>query len=505
MSQVSRLTLFFATAITSAAIIYSGCRQDEIVIDLAGSGYPEEVGKIILTKCAVTGCHNSQSEGGAAGLDLSTWEKLMEGDRNGAVCVPYAHDYSTLFIYTNVYSDLGVTGTPSMPLDREPLSREQVITLRNWIDAGAPNANGFVKFSDNPNRKKYYITNQGCDVVCVVDAETNLQMRYIPVGADAAIESPHNIRVSADGQYWYCCFIAGRYIEKHRASDDALVGRILLGSSSATAVGNWNTLALTPDGRYAMVVDWSPNGRIAIVDIENMRWVVTWQGSNYLVQPHGSIVQERNDTTFFIATANAGNYIYRLDTMDVFGVSIPEKTEIPIDGTSIAVNNNLVNVHDIVFSPDGSKYFVTCFASNTINVMDAMTDQFITSIPVGVYPQEVAISGDPSTPYLYVTCMEDTATYSGNRGSVWVINWQTNSVVTTINTGFQPHGIAVNDDRHQVLVANRNAFPGGPAPHHLSSCGGRNGYFTLIDMTTNTLVPGSKTELAVDPYSAVYR
>jgi DNA-binding beta-propeller fold protein YncE len=101
--------------------------------------------------------------------------------------------------------------------------------------------------------------------------------------------------------------------------------------------------------------------------------------------------------------------------------------------------------------------------------------------------------------------MEDTGTYPGNRGSVAVINWMTGSLITTVNSGYQPHGITVDDDRKLVVVANRNNTVGGPAPHHSTSCAGRNGYFTLIDMNTNTLVPSSKTELIVDPYSAAYR
>ncbi|HLG04208.1 MAG TPA: YncE family protein, partial [Bacteroidia bacterium] len=343
------------------------------------------------------------------------------------------------------------------------------------------------------------------DVVTVIDAETNLQMRYIPVGSDAAIESPHNIRVSPDGEHWYCCFIAGRYLEKHRTSDDGLVSRVLLGPNSAAAVGNWNSLSVTPDSKYAMVVDWSANGRVAIVDLENDRWIITWQGAGLFEYPHGSFVQLRNDTTFFLATANSGNFIYRIDTLDP-NLSFPPHIEkIPIDGTTIPASNNTVNAHDLVFSPDGTKYFVTCSGTNSVSVMNALTDQFITSIPVGIYPQELAVSEDPLTPYLYVTCMEDTATFPGNRGSVFVINWQTNTVVTSIYTGFQPHGLAVNDDRRQVLIGNRNVFPGGPAPHHTTSCGGRNGYYSIIDILTNTLVPGSKTELVADPYSAAYR
>lgn len=115
--------------------------------------YPDDIGKIIITQCAVTGCHNDASKNAAGGLSLSTWEKMMEGSRNGAVTVPYSYQQSSMFLFTNTYSDLGVFVPPSMPFGRAPLSRDDVFALRLWINAGAPNKNDFVKFSDNPNRK----------------------------------------------------------------------------------------------------------------------------------------------------------------------------------------------------------------------------------------------------------------------------------------------------------------------------------------------------------------
>ena len=74
-----------------------------------------------------------------------------------------------------------------MPLNHEPLSKDEMKTLTDWIDAGAPSADGKVMRADNPNRKKFYVTNQGCDVVTVFDAATLLQMRYIPVGSVTVI------------------------------------------------------------------------------------------------------------------------------------------------------------------------------------------------------------------------------------------------------------------------------------------------------------------------------
>ncbi|HTL80609.1 MAG TPA: YncE family protein [Bacteroidia bacterium] len=485
---------FFLLLIT---IVYSGCRKDVGVVDLGASKYPEKVGTIFLTKCAITGCHNTQSAEASAGLDLTTWENCMKGSRGGAVVIPYSHTYSTCFIFSNTYADLGNSVLPSMPLNSDPLSHEEMVTLRDWIDQGAPNADGFVKWSDNPTRKKYYVTNQSCDVVCSIDPETDLQMRFINVGAEAGTESPHLVKISPDGQYWYCSFIAGKYLEKHRTSDDALVARILLGPDLASAAGSWNTFAITHDGRWAYVIDWSPTGRVARVDLQNNTWVQTWQGSGLFSQPHGSFLSP-DDQTLYI-TSTYGNFIYKVD---VSVPQLPSINQVVIDGSPFPVNANIENSHDIVFSPDGTKYFVSCQFSNLVRVMDVATDTLIAAIPVGTFPQEFAIS--ESTPYLYVTCQEDTNVVN-QRGSVYVINYQTNTVVTHLYTGWQPHGIAVNDDKGVVIVANRNYTTGGPAPHHSFGCGNRNGNVSFIDMTTNTMIPDGQLELSADPYTCAYR
>lgn len=496
--RAQRFLMLLGSAGIAAGIFVSGCRRD-MPADLTERGYPVEIAKILVTKCAVSGCHNAQSAGAAAGLDLSSWTSLMRGDRNGAVVIPYSHEYSTLFLFTNHFDDLGAYAEPTMPLQDDPLSREDVLRLRDWIDAGAPDANGYVAFSDNPNRAKYYITNQGCDVVTVFDQQTGLQMRKIKVGAEGIIESPHNVKLSPDGQYWYVVFSNGRYIEKYRCSDDGFVGRILLGPNSNIAYGSWNTFSITPDGQRAYVVDWNPNGRIAQVNLNTMQFELMFQGSGLLVQPHGSAIHPNGDTLY--VTCNQGNYIYKFDISDPQFTTSPDK--VVIDGTTQPLNTNSENPHDMIFSADGSKLYVTSQHSNNVRVLDAATMQLIATVPVGVYPQELAIS--QNSPYLFITCMEDTATYPGNRGSVYVINTNTNTVEASINSGFQPHGVAVDDAKGICLVANRNVASGGPAPHHTTNCGGRNGNVVFIRFGDWRVIPGSKIELAVDPYSCVVR
>jgi hypothetical protein len=173
------LTIFILSIVT-------GCTNDKHEIP-AKLSYPREVSSIILNKCATAGCHNTQSAGNAGGLDFSTWEKMFEGGRNGSSVIPFSVDYSYMLYFVNIYSDLGISLEPTMPYNEAPLSRNEVVTLRNWIAEGAPNSEGFVKFSDNPNRKKFYVCMQGCDQVAVFDAASRVIMRYVKVGVDNSI------------------------------------------------------------------------------------------------------------------------------------------------------------------------------------------------------------------------------------------------------------------------------------------------------------------------------
>lgn len=480
-------------AITIAALGVS-CTKEKGTPDYGG--FPDEVGKIMFTECATSGCHNDASKDAAAGLSLESWEKMFMGGRNSAAVVPYREDYSPLFLFSNVYDDLGHKLSPTMPYGKEPLTHGQVSLLKEWIKAGAPDRNGFVKFSDDPMRAKLYVSNQGCDVVTVADAQSLLPMRYIDVGRLAGVEAPHMIRVSPDGQHWYVIFTASNsgssMIQKFRTADDSHVANITI------PTGNWNTFTITKDSKKAFIVDWNADGKVAYVDLLNNSIIDTWQGSSLYTQPHGSAMSPAGDSLYL--TAQTGNFVYKLSPDDPIS---PRK--VSLQPGAAPDHASSLNIHEIEFTPDGTKYIVTCQGTNDIRIVQASNDSVLAVIPVpaGSMPSEISISA--GKPYAFITCMEDVSTFAGVRGSVLVVNYKTSSMVKFIQTGFQPHGIAVHDNKGIVYVANRNATTDGPAPHHPSECGGRNGYLTYIDMNTLSLVPGKKLEVSADPYSIAVR
>ncbi|MEP7167742.1 MAG: c-type cytochrome domain-containing protein [Bacteroidota bacterium] len=489
--MIKKNTAFTLALFISVIFLFSQCTFDKKEMLLPklvdNSCFPDEVGKIFIGKCATAGCHNTKSKDAAAGLDMSSYDELFKGSRGGAAIIPYNSTQSFLVNFINTYSDLGVIQLPTMPNNGTPLSREEVMTVIKWINDGAPDCNGH-RFTDNPDRKKFYITNQGCDLVAVFDAGKKVLMKYVKVGGDPnLIESPHRVNISPDGKYWYVSFIGGPYFQKYRTSDDSLVGQVNIG------YGSWNTFAFTPDSKFAYLPDYNSGnqGYVAIVDCETMTlkdftpFVNPFPSS--CPSPHGSFISP--DGLSLYLTKQEGNGLYKIDLPTPYGNDLP------------VFPNNYSNPHEIAFSPDGTIYFVTCegkIGNAGVLVYRVSDDAFLKKIDVAADPVEMAFS--LSKPYLFVTCM------TGN--AVSIINYQDTTLIKTIsNAGFAfPHAIAVDDANGVCYVASRNIpGSGGPPPHHTSVCGGADGFLNAIDLNTLELIPGFKPELSVDPYSIAIR
>jgi YVTN family beta-propeller protein len=454
-------------------------------------GYPQEIGGIVVNRCAIPGCHSGESYNATAGLNLSSWESMFRGSVNGSPVIPFSSRFSSLCYFINTYPELGDSNQPTMPLNETPLSAEEVKRIQSWIDQGAPNSSGQVKWAEDPLRAKLYAVNQGCDVVTVFDAATRLPMRYITVGNKAGTDSPHHVRVSPDGKFWYVVFLNNNVMQKFRCSDDSYVGDIPL-TPAAAGTGNadmfgWNTFVITADGRKAFSAAWAQNGALAAVDLEKMK-LINFLGGQYF--PH-AIVLGPGDRTIFVG-AQTGNYITEFDT------SLAQSgSEYSLEPGQLPNTGSSVDPHDIVLSPDGKQLWITCIKTNEVRVFDLSTHSVTSKIPTGTYPQEIVYS--PSTGAYFVSCMRDSIVgRSVSIGSVVRINAQTHATSKLV-VGHQPHGLASDDSRQTLYVLSRNVTAGGQAPHHSAACEGNNGFVDFVDLQTFRKT-GPRYELSVDPY-----
>lgn len=451
--------------------------------------YPADVGYIIANNCAVSGCHNSSSYLAANGYNLGSWKSMFLGSGSGSPVIPYNSKFSSFCYFINTYPDLGSQNKPTMPLNKDVLSYADVKLIKDWIDKGAPDVNGNVMWADNPKRKKLYAVNQGCDVVTVFDSETQLPIRFIEVGNKPGSDTPHHLRVSPDGNYWYVIFINNNIMQKFRCSDDRYVGDIPLTPLAANTGSEndqeWNTFIITKDGKRAYCASLTNNGRISAVDLENRKLI---HYSKSLYYPHGIALNASEDKVF--VTSQTGNFITEIDTAFTDPLSISLQP-----GQDVNYGSSL-DPHDVILSPDDKHLLITCQKSNEVRVLNIETKTVEAVISTGVYPQEITYSH--SSNEYFVTCTEDQLTFPGAYGVVTRIKGNDYSA-TSIKCGFQPHGIAVDETKKLIYVLSRNISSSGPLPHHTSQCSGRNGFVNFIDLNTFTLL-SKRYEMSVDPY-----
>jgi len=89
----------------------------------------EDAVAILRSSCIK--CHGPKKS--KEGLRLDTRERALEGSRNQIVLVPGSSAESRLF---TILSE--ADPEERMPQEAEPLTAEQIETIRTWIDAGAP-------------------------------------------------------------------------------------------------------------------------------------------------------------------------------------------------------------------------------------------------------------------------------------------------------------------------------------------------------------------------------
>jgi YVTN family beta-propeller protein len=478
-------------------------------IELYG-GFPDDVGKIITTRCATSGCHNSSSYTAAGNLRFDSWDQLFYGGNHGAAVVPYSAANSPILFYINDNSANGaLPGDSRMPpVDAgSALSNAEYLTIKKWIDEGAPDRNGKIAFADNEaTRQKIYVTQQPCDQVAVIDAERKVVMRYIKVGVNDNAEVPHVIRVSPDNQSAYVCFTSGLFMQKINTNTDQITGQVQL-VNIATGSPSWNILYVTPDSKKVLACNYLTTGSVVQYDAGTMTYQKFFDRMKY---PHGVTSTAGFDTMY--VSSQWGNTIYKMPS-NITDFTLIRK--ISLDGNTPVQNDGrqpgYPDPHEIMITPDGSKIVVTCQSSNEVKVLDARTNQVLKTFTrtdgVGVYPQEIAISH--KNPYAYITC-SDTSNTQQYAGSVFIFNYQTMQVAGTIpaNTGQfnTPHGIAVDDKNDVLYVVSINSGTSGPPPHHITSCGGKNGYYGIFNSTPPFApINNRRYEMLAGAYSADVR
>ncbi|MGH6840231.1 MAG: choice-of-anchor tandem repeat GloVer-containing protein, partial [Methylocella sp.] len=106
-----------------------------------------------------------------------------------------------------------------------------------------------------------------------------------------------------------------------------------------------------------------------------------------------------------------------------------------------------VNPKGVAVTPDGQHAYVTNLSGGTVSVLATPTNTVAATVPVGLKPKGVAVT--PNGTHAYVT--------NSGSGTVSVIKTSTNTVVATVGVGTTPFGVAVTPEGTHAYVANKGS------------------------------------------------
>lgn len=112
-------------------------------VEVAQPSYAADVQPIFTRRCAVGGCHTLASEQAGLALDPSVAYDELVGVLATSSVDPYQRvepgNAADSWLIRRLHADPSVrNGQPRMPLAATPLTDNQIATIINWIDQGAP-------------------------------------------------------------------------------------------------------------------------------------------------------------------------------------------------------------------------------------------------------------------------------------------------------------------------------------------------------------------------------
>lgn len=435
-------TITLLSLILVVSITFQSCEQDFVNTSETSSDFPPEIAAIFNTPytsnnitCNTASCH--ASSGSASGLDLTSWQKTMNGSESGTMVIPYNGFWSHLIAVVNSDTNYAPVSTVSLP-EYHKIDTSNINKLMNWINTGAKSKDGAVAFSNVSSLEKGFITNQASDLVAVLKTNDKLVTRLIPVGGRSGLlDSPHYITLSPDNRFFYVSLIGEGYIEKYDVNVDypfEKTDRIQVGLNPAHIV-------ISHDGDNGYVTNFDASGTEKMVRKfkTDPLQVIDTVSDIKMNAPHGMALT--NDGQFLFVTAQIGEYIFKIRLSD-FEIEFA----MPIDPSVPPTGNGTGNFkpYQAVLSPDNNLLYVSCVASNQVRVYNADDLALVNTISVGTNPILMKFTNDGN--YLFVC--------NRNNNTVSVINGANQTVQTTITgVGIQPHGVDFTSDGQYAIIA----------------------------------------------------
>jgi YVTN family beta-propeller protein len=218
---------------------------------------------------------------------------------------------------------------------------------------------------------------------------------------------------------------------------DAQSGTVV---DSAVIKKSWVGLKFGDNGNYLYASGGNTND-IVIYHVAQKR--LTREGEIKLGKPWpkdkisvaGLTVDNKANRLYAVTKEDSSLYI-----CDISRRSVLKKIKLPAEA------------YTCILSPDGSKLYISLWGGERVEIYDTQQNHLIGSIPVESHPNDMAITKNGK--YLFVA--------NANSNSVSIINTMSNKVIENINAALYPdspagsttNGVALSEDGTKLFIAN---------------------------------------------------
>ena len=165
--------------------------------------YEAHIQSLFDRKCIA--CHSGEA---AAGLDLSSWDHLIQGSDRGEALIPFRPDKSVMIRLAESYDRDPHPGGKSQLTDKE------IGRLKNWIADGARGPLNSVPYASSANR--LYITHASAPVITIIESSKAVIIARLELedyGFTSRARARH-VAVEPDGTFWYASISSTRWNER---------------------------------------------------------------------------------------------------------------------------------------------------------------------------------------------------------------------------------------------------------------------------------------------------
>ncbi|HEY6171760.1 MAG TPA: beta-propeller fold lactonase family protein [Candidatus Kapabacteria bacterium] len=411
------------------AFVLSSCDSstDE---PIAKNGYPGKVSVIIESNCLGGSCHSSSTKENG-GLDLSSWDAMMRGDSVTNDVLPFNARLSYLFQHINTNRDLGEKALPRMPLARDPLHEVDQITIYDWINDGARSSDGRIAYSTVV--KKYFVPNQGEDVLSVIDGETN---RLIRAEQFVSGSQPAAVAINPAKEFVYLGFQDNKgTVKQIRISDYVVTGEFSSGLVP-------KELTITPDGTKGYISSYPSafKNRIGVFDPVAKKMTKTIETP--LIRSSVAMVCSKDGKYLYVSGYESDNILVIDTKTDTVVTNLLMDASVPAAPTD-AYSPKYQPVA-LALSNDGKYLFAAAINLQRVYVFDLETNAVKTFIPVEIFPR--GMKAAPGTNELWVV--------NAGSNAISIIDMTSLEVTTIIETvGSEPSSVEFSPDGSLAYVA----------------------------------------------------